>query len=416
MKSDPFKNVLKQLENINKLQKFSKQELKILSTPKRILKKTLSIKTDSGKIKRFKAFRVQFNDARGPTKGGIRYHPDVSLSEVKALSFWMALKCAVINIPFGGAKGGVVVNPKNFSQKELERLSRAYVRAFYKYMGPDKDIPAPDIYTNPQTMAWMLDEYNKIKKGNYPAFITGKPLELGGSLVRDYSTAQGGAFIIQKLAEIKKLNPKNATVAIQGFGNAGSNIAKILSKQGYKILAVSDSKGGVYLKKGIDPDEACTVKKEQGSVVNCKNYDEITNKQLLELKVDILVPAALENQITKENASRIKAKYILELANGPVTPEADKILFKKNILVIPDILANSGGVAVSYFEWLQNKAGCCWPEKEILAKLKKLMIDAFKDVYAKSKAEKIDMRIAAQLIAVDRILKAERFRGHIRNV
>ncbi|MEK6916989.1 MAG: Glu/Leu/Phe/Val dehydrogenase, partial [Nanoarchaeota archaeon] len=372
---DVFDNVKKQLSNINKTMKLSDKEMKLLLTPNKVIQEELEVKMDSGEMKKFQAFRVQYNRARGPTKGGIRYHPNVSLGEVKSLAFWMAVKCAVVDIPYGGAKGGIIVNPKELSQKELERLSRAFIRAIYKDIGPMKDIPAPDVYTNSQIMAWMLDEYEKLTGENAPGVITGKPLELGGSKGRSFATSQGGAYVLREFAKIKGLQPEETTVAVQGFGNAGSFIAKILDEWGYKIVAVSDSKGGIYNKNGLNIKALEHHKEKTGSV---KGFAvDISNKELLELDVDVLVPAALENQITSQNADKIKAKVILELANGPVTPEADELLAKKKIAVLPDVLANAGGVTVSYFEWVQNLYGYYWEEAEILEKLDDEMIFKF---------------------------------------
>ncbi|OGM01333.1 hypothetical protein A3K72_03105 [Candidatus Woesearchaeota archaeon RBG_13_36_6] len=414
MADDVFKNAEKQIDKIASIMKLSKAEVDLLKKPNRIIEVKIPLKLDSGKTKEFDGFRVQYNDARGPTKGGIRYHPDVNLSEVKALAFWMAMKCAVVNIPYGGAKGGVKVNTKELSQAELERLSRGYIQKIHNYIGPYKDIPAPDVYTNAQIMAWMLDEYEKLEKGHFPAVITGKPIELGGSLGREYATSQGGAFVLRELVKILKLNHPKTRVVVQGFGNAGSHIARILNEWGYKIIAVSDSQGAILDQKGLNIKDIIKHKQEKETVVGFRNSKTITNEELLELDCDVLVPAALENQITKDNANRIKAKVVLELANGPTTPEADEILFKRNIPVIPDILANAGGVTVSYFEWVQNLYGYYWKEEEVLAKLEEIMIKSFKDVYKTSKEYKVDMRKAAQILAVKRILDAERLRGNLK--
>ncbi len=414
MADDVFKNAEKQIDKIASIMKLSKAEVDLLKKPKKIIEVKVPVKLDSGKTKEFDGFRVQFNDARGPTKGGIRYHPDVNLSEVKALAFWMAMKCAVVNIPYGGAKGGIKVNPKELSQAELERLSRGYIQKIHNYIGPYKDIPAPDVYTNAQIMAWMLDEYEKLEKGHFPAVITGKPIEFGGSLGREYATSQGGAFVLREFVKILKFNPSKTRVVVQGFGNAGSHIARILDEWGYKIIAVSDSKGGILDQKGLDINNVIKQKQEKETVVGFRNTKTLTNEELLELDCDVLVPAALENQITKDNASRIKAKVVLELANGPTTPEADEILFKRNIPVIPDILANAGGVTVSYFEWVQNLYGYYWKEEEVLQKLEEIMVKSFKDVYNTSKKYKVDMRKSAQILAVKRILDAEKLRGNLK--
>lgn len=406
-----FENVKKQLEKIDSILNLTDKEKEILTTPNNIVDKKFKVKMDNGKEKEFQGYRVQFNDARGPYKGGIRFHPKADLSEVKSLAFWMALKTAVVNIPLGGGKGGVVVNSKELSNKELEKLSRAFIRAIHEYIGPMKDIPAPDMYTTPQIMVWMLDEFEKIEKKHVPGMITGKPLELGGSEGRYFSTSQGGAYVLRELMNLQKKNPKHTTVAIQGFGNVGSLMAKILSEWGYKVVAVSDSKGGTYNEKGLDIKELIEYKSKKKSVKSFAN--EISNEALLELDVDVLVPAALENQITKENAGNIKAKIIVELANGPITPEADTILEKNKIFVLPDILANAGGVTVSYFEWSQNRYGCLWTEEEVLERLEKIMIKSFNDVFETSQEYKTSMRNGAYILAISRILKAEKLRGRI---
>ena len=404
-----FDNVKTQLEKVQKIKNYNDKEMTILSTPKKVIEKQFPVEMDSGETKTFNGYRVQFNNARGPTKGGIRFHPQVDLSEVKSLAFWMALKCAVVDIPFGGGKGGVEVNPKELSQKELERLSRAFIQAIHEHVGPMKDIPAPDVYTNPQIMAWMLDEFEKIKGYHAPGVITGKPLELGGSQGRGFATSQGGAYTLRQ--QLKNKAPNETTVAIQGFGNAGSFMAKILHKWGYKVVAINDSKGGIYNKEGFDIPKLLEHKEKTGSVIGFA--DEITTKNLLELDVDVLVPAALENQITHENAAEIKAKVIVELANGPLTPEADTILENNNIVVIPDILANAGGVTVSYFEWVQNLYGYYWTEEEVLEKLEKIMVNSFNDVSEVANKKNTSLRNGAYILAIDRILKAERLRGNL---
>ncbi len=398
-----FENSKKRLEKAFKQIKISDDAKKILSAPKEIIEVSIPVRMDSGKIDVFKGYRVHYNDARGPTKGGIRYHPNVNMDEVINLAFLMAFKCAVVGIPYGGAKGGIVVEPKKLSNTELERLSRGYVQAIHKFIGPDLDIPAPDVYTNEKIMAWMADEYYKINSKITPAVITGKPLSMGGSLGRDDATGRGGYYIIHELAKIKKLIPSKTTVAVQGFGNAGYHVARLLSSDGYRIVAVSDSKGGVYSEKGIDIVSSYKIKQQKGSLEGGK---KISNSELLELDVDVLIPAALENQITKANASRIKADYILELANGPISEDADEILNKSNKLVIPDILANAGGVTVSYFEWVQNKAGYYWSREEVNEKLRKIMAQSFNDVYGIKESKKVDMRTAGFILALERISSA----------
>jgi glutamate dehydrogenase (NAD(P)+) len=410
---DVFDNVKMQLEKIRKITNYSEEEMALLLSPKRIIQVNFPVKMDSGKTKRFNGYRVQYNDARGPTKGGIRFHPKVDLGEVKSLAFWMALKCSVVNIPYGGAKGGVEVDPKSLSQKEVEMLSRAYIKAIHENVGPTKDVPAPDVYTTPQIMAWMLDEYEKIKGEHSPGLITGKPLELGGSQGRGFSTSQGGAIVLREYMKMKGFEPEKTTVAIQGFGNAGSFMAKILQEWGYKIVAVSDSKGGLYSDEGLDIELVEKHKNRVGSLEGYEAATEITNEQLLELDADVLVPAALENQITKANAEKIRAKFIVELANGPVSPEADTILEKKDIPVWPDILANAGGVTVSYFEWVQNLYGYYWSEEEVLEKLEKIMVNSFKEVYETAEKYNTTFRNGAYILAINRILTAEKLRGNL---
>lgn len=400
-----FQNILNFLEEIKVLGKFSEAEIKVLRQPKEIHKAEIDFKG-----KKYSAWRIQYNNARGPYKGGIRFHPEVSEDEVKSLAFWMAIKTAVVDIPLGGGKGGIKIDPKNLSEKELEELSRKYIRAFYKIIGPQKDIPAPDVYTTPQIMAWMKDEYEKLVGHPAPAVITGKPLEQGGSLVRDIATALGGAYVLEEA--VKKLDIKEKTVIIQGFGNAGRNAAEILSNLNYKILAVSDSQGGIYSPNGLNLLQLIKIKEETGSVISYKSGNKISNEQLLELESSILVPAALGEVITKKNVSKIKAKIILELANGPVDKEASELLFKKGIIIIPDSLANAGGVIVSYFEWQQNLKGESWKEKEIKTKLKNILVKAFKEIYSLSQKKKVDLRTAAYLIAVQRILEAEKKRSN----
>lgn len=384
MLNDPFVNAQKQIDNVAKYLEIDRKTLAKIKTPDRVLKAKLTIKLDNGKTKTFPAFRSQHNNARGPYKGGIRYHLNVSESEVKALSTWMTWKCATVGIPFGGAKGGIIVDPKTLSRGELERLSRAYMRAFYKHFGAFKDVPAPDVNTGGEEMAWMLDEYETLVGHQEPGMITGKPLELGGSQGRTEATGLGGFYILESLRGKWKdrILPKKTTVAVQGVGNVGYWFMEFAKKAGYQVVAWSNSKGGEY----------------QGK--------KITNEQLLELPVDVLVPAALENQITKENAAKIKAKYIIEMANGPVTPEADEILFKRGIVSLPDVLCNAGGVTVSYFEWCQNNAGYYWEKADVFAKLKKIMDRSFKDVWQIYTGKKVNPRMAAYILAVDRVVKA----------
>ena len=415
-----FGNAVKQMEKAFKYVKVSEDAKKILSHPKQILQVNMPIRMDSGKIETFRGIRIHYNDARGPTKGGIRFHPNVNLDDVKALSFWMTFKCAVVDIPFGGAKGGVVVEPKKLSKSELEKLSRGYINAMYDFIGPDKDIPAPDVYTNEIIMGWMADEYNKIRRQLSPAVITGKPINMGGSLGRDDATSRGGFYIMNEIEKILKLDKNKTTVAIQGYGNVGHHLARLLYDDGYKIVAVSDSKGGVYAKEGLDPYSTLKIKEQnnmidavycRGTVCNDLDHKHISNEELLQLDVDVLVPAAMENQITEKNANKIKAKIILEMANGPTTIEADEILSRKKVLVIPDILANAGGVVVSYFEWVQNRAGYYWTREKVYERLKEIMIREFKNVYDLHKQKKVDMRTAAYILSLKRIVASIEAKG-----
>jgi len=416
-----FKNALQQLENIEDHLTISQSVKEQLKQPQRILEAAIPVLLDNGEVKVFTGFRVQYNNARGPFKGGIRFHPQTDLNEVKALSFWMSIKTAVVNIPLGGAKGGVIVDPKKLSRAELERLSRGYLRAFHDFIGPEIDIPAPDVNTNPQIMAWLADEYEQLHGPGKLGVVTGKPLELGGSLGRTEATGEGGSYILDALANKIKLTPKQTTVAIQGFGNVGYYLAKFLHQAGYRVVAVSDSQGGVFDKKmkGMDPDHLQKQKMEKGffdgcycvgSVCDCDHYSSIDRQKILELPVDIVVPAALENAINEKNVSRIKAKIILEMANGGIVPVAEKKLLKKKKIIIPDVLANAGGVAVSYFEWLQNKQNYYWSEQEVKEKLAKLMKEAFLAVWQIHDQKRIDFRQAAFVLAVQRIVDSMKIR------
>ncbi|HCR81505.1 MAG: Glutamate dehydrogenase [Candidatus Pacebacteria bacterium GW2011_GWB1_47_8] len=401
--------------------------IKRLEKPDVVHETMLSVKLADGSTKKFKAFRSQHNNARGPYKGGIRYHQYVTKEEVMALSTWMTWKCAVTGIPYGGSKGGIVVNPKELSQVELERLSRAYARFLSDKIGPWLDVPAPDVNTTGQIMAWMVDEYQQAvaKKGlvqeNPLGAFTGKPLELGGSQGRDEATGLGGVLVLEKLAEkLGWQRKKDVTIAIQGFGNVGYWFAKHADARGYRVVAVSDSKGGVYVPEGLNPEKTLECKRDTGRVSECRctdekcdieNGEELTNEQLLELEVDVLVPAALEDVIHQDNAAKIKAKVVIEMANGPVTPEADEILAKNKVLLIPDILANSGGVTVSYFEWVQNLQGYYWSHAEVIDKLKPLMEDAFAQLWAIKEKHQVDGRMAAYLTAVRRVVDTMLLRG-----
>ncbi len=406
--SNEWESAVTQFRKAADILKLDESIIQFLTSPRRIINVSIPVRMDDDSLKVFQGFRIQFNDLRGPTKGGIRFHPDVDMEEVKSLAFWMTWKNTVVDIPFGGAKGGVICNPKELSQNELEKLSRGYIQEMYQFIGPEKDIPAPDVYTTPQVMAWMVDEYHKFTGHNVFGMITGKPLEMGGSHGRDIATAQGGVFVLEEA--LKKFGIKNPTVAIQGFGNAGLTAAILLAKKGFKIIAVSDSKGAIYDEKGLNVDKVIAHKNKTKSVVGFSGK-ELSNEELLELKCDVLVPAALANQITDVNANNINAKIILELANGPVTPQAREILFKKNIMSIPDILANAGGVTVSYFEWVQNNIGYAWSKEEVETKLKVKMIEAFDNVYKVYKEKNIDMGTAAYVFAIEKMDKILELRG-----
>jgi len=382
-----------------------------LQNPKRILIVNFPVKMDNGELKNFTGYRIQHSLTRGPAKGGIRYHPSVDLDEVKALAAWMTWKAAVVNIPYGGAKGGVQCNPKEMSEGELERLTRRYTWEIAPLIGPEKDIPAPDVYTNAQTMAWIMDTYSTLQGHSVPGVVTGKPVAIGGSLGRNEATAQGCVYVIQEALKHLGMDLEKVTVAIQGYGNAGSNAAQIIHKLGTNVIAVSDSKGGIYNADGLDPTGVLEHKKETGSVVDYGEADNITNEELLAVDCDILIPAAMENQITKENAHKVRAKIIAEAANGPTTPSADDILDEKGIFIIPDILCNAGGVTVSYFEWVQNIQSLFWTLEEVNNQLARIMRRSFWDVAAITKKEKVHMRTAAWMLGVGRVAEATRLLG-----
>lgn len=413
---DPFEIAVQQLERAVQFMDISNEALEFLKRPQRVLQVTIPVRLDDDSMKVFEGFRVQYNWARGPTKGGIRYHPHETLSTVKALAAWMTWKTAVVELPYGGGKGGVICNPKEMSERELENLSRGYIRAIYDIISPYSDIPAPDVYTNPRIMGWMMDEYETIVRRKSPAFgiITGKPLSIGGSLGRIDATSRGGSYTIREAARILDLDLEEATIAIQGYGNAGYYMAKIAAEEmGLKVVAVSDSRGGTYNPDGLNPDDVLKWKYENRTVKDYPGGENISNEELLELEVDILAPAAIEEVITKDNADNIKARLIAELANGPVTPEADEILWEKGIFQIPDFLCNAGGVTVSYFEWVQNITGEHWDLGTIHKKLDAKMTKAFHDVYEVSKKKKVHMRDAAYVVAVSRVYRAMLDRGWI---
>ncbi|VAX36217.1 NADP-specific glutamate dehydrogenase [hydrothermal vent metagenome] len=422
-----FEDAIKRLDRAAEFSEIDRESLEKLRHPKAILQVSIPVRMDDGSLRIFQGFRVRHDDTRGPTKGGIRYHPDVHLGEVKALAFWMTCKCAVAGIPFGGGKGGIIVDPKELSRMELERLSRGFIDKIADFIGPETDVPAPDVYTNAMIMGWMMDEFSKIRRRRTPDVITGKPIPLGGSLGRDDATGRGAYYCIKELEKLKDWQPTKIRIAVQGFGNAGQHVAKLLHADGYRIVAISDSRGGIYQEEGLNIPK-CIELKNQGQTVgavyssrsvcecsSCEGEDckcasdnqtsgeRITNAQLLELDVDILIPAAMENQITAENVSRIQAPVIIEVANGPTTSSADEFLAKQGKLVVPDILANAGGVTVSYFEWTQNRAGYYWTLEEVQDRLKKIMSQEFNIVYQLMINHQVDMRTAAYIHALNRI-------------
>ncbi len=406
-----FSNALAQLNKASEFLKLPDYIWERLKSPERTLQFSFPVKMDNGSIKIFEGFRVQYSSARGPYKGGLRYHPKTNLDEVKALAFWMSIKCAVAGIPLGGGKGGITVDPKKLSSSELERLTRAFARRLTPFIGPELDVPAPDVNTTPEIMGWIVDEYNKTIGKQNPGVITGKPLAYGGSQGRGLATAQGGMYVLEEIRKELKWQPKGVTVAVQGMGNVGGNMANLLHQAGYVVVAMSDSRGAIYNPKGLDPVAVEKYKKEKGELVGFPNSKTISNDQLLELPVVLLIPAALENQITKDNAGRIKAQVILELANGPTTPEADEKLAKRGVIVVPDVLGNAGGVTVSYFELVQNLQQYYWSEGEVYEKLKPIMISATKQILQRSKQLKTTLRVAAFVVALERISQALEVKG-----
>jgi glutamate dehydrogenase (NAD(P)+) len=383
----------------------------ILRTPKRVLEVSVPTKLDNGQIKVFTGYRVQHNIARGPAKGGIRYHPAVTPDEVKALAAWMTWKTATVNIPYGGGKGGVICDPKRMSKPELERMTRRYTSEILPIIGPEQDIPAPDVYTDSQTMAWIMDTYSMTKGYSSLGVVTGKPVSIGGSEGRNEATARGCLFVTEEACRVKKMSLRGASVAIQGFGNAGSLAAKLFAEKKARVIAISDSRGGVFNSRGIDPLKAMRYKERSGTVVGMPGTSRISNDDLLTMKCDILIPAALENVITLNNADQIKAKIIAEAANGPTTPHADEVLARKGIMVLPDILANSGGVTVSYFEWVQDLQSFFWSESEVNAKLESVMKRAFLEVHETARRHRTHMRTGAYCLAVGRVADATLVRG-----
>jgi glutamate dehydrogenase len=398
-------------EALNKLG-YGQEMYELLKEPLRVLTVRIPVRMDDGTVKVFTGYRAQHNDAVGPTKGGIRFHPEVTEDEVKALAIWMSLKCGIANLPYGGGKGGIICDPREMSFRELERLCRGYVRAISQIVGPTKDIPAPDVFTNSQSMAWMMDEYSRIREFDAPGFITGKPLVLGGSYGRDSATARGVAISIEEAAKVRGISLKDAKVVVQGFGNAGGYLAKFMHDAGAKVVGISDAYGGLYDEKGLDIEYLLDRRDSFGTVTKLYK-NTITNQELLELDCDILVPAAIENQITARNAHNIKASIIVEAANGPTTIEATKILSERGVLLVPDVVANAGGVIVSYFEWVQNNQGYYWTAEEVDARLKQIMSRSFQTVYETAKLRKIDMRLAAYMVGVRRMAEACQLRGWV---
>ena len=415
MSQNFFSDVQKQFEEIATELKLEPEIIRELKEPQRAIKFQIPVLMDNGKKEIFFGFRFQHNNALGPYKGGIRYHLKVSEEELKALAMLMTFKCALVDLPFGGAKGGVIVEPQKLSEGELERLSRGYVRGVFPWIGPEVDIPAPDVNTNPKIMGWMVDEYSKLKGKDCPAAFTGKPLDAWGLAGRKEATGYGGVVILEKLREKFNFKPQETTLAIQGFGNVGSNFARFAFQEGYKIIAISEYGGGIFVKDGLNPEKVLSCRAKRGKIAGCYCVGsvcdasfgkEITNEQLLEMEVDVLVPAAVENVITKENAPRIKAKYIIEMANGPVTSAAEKILKEKGIVSIPDILANAGGVIASYFEWLQSKEKKKWQKEQTFNGLSEKLKKAFDNVWDLSQRENISLKKAAYLLAIDKVAKA----------
>ncbi|MFP3387952.1 Glu/Leu/Phe/Val family dehydrogenase [Brevibacillus sp. SIMBA_040] len=396
------------------LEKLGYQEsmFELLKEPLRVLTVRIPVRMDNGEVKVFTGYRAQHNDAVGPTKGGIRFHPEVTEDEVKALSIWMSLKAGIVDLPYGGGKGGIICDPREMSFRELERLSRGYVRAISQLVGPTKDIPAPDVFTNSQIMAWMMDEYSRIREFDSPGFITGKPIALGGSHGRETATAKGVTICIREAAKRRNIDIKGARVVIQGFGNAGSYLAKFMHDAGAKVVGISDAYGALHDPNGLDIDYLLDRRDSFGTVTKLFT-NTITNKELFELDCDIIVPAAIENQITAANAPNIKASIVVEAANGPTTLEATKILTERGILLVPDVLASAGGVTVSYFEWVQNNQGYYWSEEEVEEKLEKVMVRSFENVYSLSQTRRIDMRLSAYMVGARKMAEASRFRGWV---
>ncbi|MBI2410650.1 MAG: Glu/Leu/Phe/Val dehydrogenase [Candidatus Kerfeldbacteria bacterium] len=411
--ANPFRQAMQQLEHAAGYIQLHPDILERLKKPMREMQAAIPVRMDDGALHVFSGYRVQYDNSRGPFKGGIRFHPKTNPDEVRALAFWMTMKCATVGIPYGGGKGGVTVDPKKLSQRELEMLSRGWVRAMRDMVGVDTDIPAPDVYTNPKVMGWMMDEYEQLVGHHEPGMITGKPISIGGSAGRGTATAQGGIYVTEQL--LKKLNIQRPRIIVQGFGNAGAVYASLAAEHGWRVVGVSDSKGALYNEKGLDVELLAKHKLQTGSVAGFFTgaAKTMTNEKLLLQPCDLLVPAALEGVLTSINAGRVKARAVVELANGPTTPEADEKLFKKGVVVVPDILANAGGVTVSYFEWVQNRMGYYWAEQEVFDRLRPMMIQAFTDVWNQSKKYSCDMRTGAYIHSLARIAEAMQDRGRI---
>jgi glutamate dehydrogenase (NADP+) len=412
---DVYSDALQRLDLAAQHMDVEPEVVERLRSPRSSLEVSIPVRMDDGSLRVFTGYRVRHDDSRGPTKGGLRFHPDVTLSEIKALAFWMTFKCATVGIPYGGGKGGVIVDPRELSRLELERLSRGYIRRVADFIGPETDIPAPDVYTNARIMGWMMDEYSNIQRKPCPAVITGKPISLGGSLGRDDATGRGAYYCIKELERKRGWNPSDLTVAVQGFGNGGQHAVRLLHADGYKVVAISDSRGGIFRAEGFDVPSIIQAKNDtrrvkavycEGGVCELIESENLTNAELLELDVDILIPAALENVFTEKNAPNVRAKVIVEVANGPCTPRADIILNEKGVLVVPDILANAGGVTVSYFEWIQNRAGDYWPVDEVHTRLREIMCREFNAVYDRMEELGTDMRTASYVHALSRLNEA----------
>lgn len=408
---NPFEAMSERFDRAAQLLELEPDLYNVLRVPSREIKVYIPVKMDSGRTEVFEGYRVQHNTASGPAKGGIRYAPDVTLDEVKALAAWMTWKCAVVNVPFGGGKGGIICNPWQMSQGELERMTRRYTSSLLEFIGPDKDVPAPDMNTNEQTMAWIMDTYSMHSRQTVSAVVTGKPVELGGSLGRREATGRGVLFAVNEAIKRFKLQPKETSVVVQGAGNVGGIGAKLMYEHGYNIIAISDMHGGIHNAKGLNIPDVLEYLNKNKTLEGFHGADYITNTELLELECDVLTPCATENQITSENAHKIKCKIMAEGANGPTTPYADKVLYQNGVFVIPDILANAGGVTVSYFEWVQDRMGHFWREDEVNRRLEEKMVDSFNELTEFSEQHKVDTRTAAYMLAIDRVAYHTKMRG-----